>query len=65
MTVPAVTSSSFVQDIRTSAVPMVTNTPPSVAQGASALVVPVVGALGGAVLLVMLVAAVFVVTVVW
>ena len=44
---------------------MVTDTPPSVAQGPSALVVPVVGAVGGAVLLGILVAIVFVVTVVW
>ena len=55
---------SSVHEISTSAVPMVTSTPPPVARGVSSLVAPLVGAVSGAVVLGILVA-IIVITVVW
>ena len=61
--VSIITSSSIVQEISTSPVTMVTSTPPPVAGGVSALAVPL-GAVGGAVVL-GIVVAIIVITVVW
>ena len=61
---PSMASSSSVHEISTSTVPMVTSTPPPVAREVSSLVVPLVGAVGGAVVLGILVT-IIIIAVVW
>ena len=58
-------SSSSVSEIITSSVPMVTITPPPVARGVSSLVAPLVGAVGGAIVLGILITIIVITAVVW
>ena len=60
----SIASSSSVHEISTSTVPMVTSTPPPVAREVSSLVVPLVGAVGGAIVLGILVT-IIIISVVW